>query len=85
MGAEILFNVSLLPPSSYLICKQKHEKSNCSYSKYFKCFFAWFFFSYVVWGSFFFTDFREQERERERERETDRHRFVVPLIYAFIG
>ena len=25
------------------------------------------------------------ERERERERGREKHKFVVPLIYAFIG
>ena len=26
-----------------------------------------------------------RERESGREQETEKHRFVVPLIYAFIG
>lgn len=35
MEAEILFSVSSLPVSNKnLICEQKHEKSNCYYSKY---------------------------------------------------
>ena len=29
-------------------------------------------------------DFRERGKEREREGQREKHRFVVPLIYAFI-
>ena len=42
--------------------------------------------SYVPFYSYFlilFIDFLESERKGEGERE--KHRFVVPLIYPFIG
>ena len=61
--------------------------SNCSYSKYFKCFFAWFFFSYVVWGSFFLLILgsrREREKEREKQTDTDLlfHLFMHSLVVS---